>query len=297
MRLPPLIGFDVDGTIAEADHRVSPAVAAVLRRLTPAGIAGVLVTGRTERATLRLAADLGFTAPQISCNGAMVTRPGGERLWLKSMPPADAAYAVDTAVAAGTQPNVWTADAWYVEEVSEFSELLTDLLGEAPRVEPLAEVIAREAVVKVMIGATPARLDEVGLERVIPGMTRSMPVFLEAAPAGATKQEAVTWLLGFLGIDPVQCWGCGDGGNDVGWLGLMGRVIAPASARAEVKALATQVVDGTTGVAALVEEALALGDVPAGLNNVPEALCTDGHSAGAPPAVAENVPPRVPNRP
>ena len=257
--LPKLIAFDVDGTIDGADHALSGRTVAALQRLAGLGIAGVIVTGRTERAALRVVRQVGFSAPQVSTNGALVTDPvTGERLWYKSMDPADARLAVKAARRAGASPNVWSADAWYADEDSPTNRLLTVLVGEPPIIQPLDEVIEQQAIVKVMLGGEPTLLDNAGLTGVIPGMARSMPEFFEAAPIGAGKQEAVAFLLGRLGINRRDVWGFGDGGNDAGWLSLVGRVFAPANARPEVKALAEQVIGrhDRDGVAEFLEQAL-----------------------------------------
>ena len=257
--LPELIAVDVDGTIAGADHVPSARTVAALRRLAGCGIAGVIVTGRSERSVLRLADELGFTAPQISCNGALITVPAThERIWQRSMAPADARRAVAAAHRAGATPCVWSADAWYTDEDTPGSRLLTTILEEPPVMGPLDDVIAQVAVVKVMIAGEPDTLDASGLAGVIPGMERSMSWFFEAAPAGAGKKEAMEFLLDHLHVDPQAAWGFGDGGNDVGWLGLLGRVFAPENARDEVKAMADQVIGhhASDGVAEFLERTL-----------------------------------------
>ena len=259
MSRPKLVALDVDGTITGADHAVSQRTVASLRRLSDLGIAGVIVSGRTERAVLRLAGQVGFEAPQVSTNGALVTdATTGQRLWSKAMDPDDVRTAVAAARRAGVSPNVWTADAWYADEDSASNRLLVTLVGEAPVRQALDEVIAQQAIVKVMLGGTPAQLDASGLAGVIPGLERSMPQFFEAAPVGATKQEAVGFLLERLGIDASQVWGFGDGGNDIGWLGLVGRVFVPDNAQAAVKVLADQVIGraDNDGVAEFLDEAL-----------------------------------------
>lgn len=230
---PALVAMDVDGTIAGADHVLSEHTQDVLRRLAPAGVAGVIITGRAERSAVEIARSVGFTAPVVSCNGALVTDPvTSKRLWMLHMDPADARQAVQTARECGCGATVWTADAWYVEARSSTSDLLTVLLGEEPRQRPLDEVIGSEPVVKVMMGGDPALLDAQGpvIEACIPGMVRSMNQLYEAGPAGATKREALAFVLLTLGIPPEAVWGFGDSDNDIGWLSLLGKAIAPGNA-------------------------------------------------------------------
>jgi Cof subfamily protein (haloacid dehalogenase superfamily) len=242
---PALVALDVDGTITDADHALSELTLAVLSRLRTAGVTGVIVTGRAERSAVEIARSVGFTAPVVSCNGALVTDPvTSERLWLRHMDPVVALRAVRTARKLRCDATVWTADAWYVEAPSSTSELLAVLLGEQPRLRPLEAVIAGEEVVKVMLGGDPALLDALGsvIEARVPGMVRSMRQLYEVAPVGATKREALVFVLQTLAIAPEAAWGFGDSGNDVGWMSLLGRAIAPANAFPGVLELADVVI-------------------------------------------------------
>lgn len=105
-------------------------------------------------------------------------------------------------------------------------------------------MIAAEPVVKVMLGGDPALLDALGsvIEARVPGMVRSMRQLYEVAPVGATKSEALVFVLQTLGIAPEAAWGFGDSGNDVGWMSLLGRAIAPANAFPGVLELADVVI-------------------------------------------------------
>jgi Cof subfamily protein (haloacid dehalogenase superfamily) len=246
MRLTPaLIASDIDGTLDGADHKLSARTVEVLSQLGAYGVEFVIVTGRSERSALGTARSLGLTAPVICCNGALVTDPvSGQRLQVNSMSVADAQRAVNIARGCGADPLVWTADAWYAERDSAASRLLTLLLDEGPISRPLDEVIAAEPVVKIMVGGDPALLDAEAdtISTALPGMERSMHEYFEAAPAGASKQEAMAFVLHLLGVSPADAWGFGDGGNDIGWLSGLGRKIAPANARPAVLALADEVI-------------------------------------------------------
>jgi len=66
-----------------------------------------------------------------------------------------------------------------------------------------------------------------------------MSTFFEAAPAGASKAEALHRVLARLRVEPHACLGVGDGDNDVTWLSLVGEPVAVANARPAVKRVAT----------------------------------------------------------
>ncbi|MFV0406230.1 MAG: HAD family hydrolase [Propioniciclava sp.] len=242
---PLAVATDVDGTLAGADHQVSRRTQEVVRRLGVRGIPVLLVTGRTELATLRLARLMALTAPVISCNGAVVTDPVTEdRLQVQPMAAAAARAACATAERSGLNPVLFTLDGLWAAHRSAETEVLATLLAEPVRVGPLAPVIASSTVVKLMIGGDPSALDDASpdLRRAIPGLERSMPQFLEAAPTGASKRESLSWVLDRLGIPLRSCVGFGDGGNDVQWLASVGRPVAMANARPAVLAVADEVI-------------------------------------------------------
>lgn len=243
---PRLIAMDMDGTVAGADHMPSSFTEQVLSRLTPLGIKGVIVTGRSERSALGTSRSAGLTGPVISANGAMVTEPStGERLWFQRFEPDAARHAVEVAGRLGANPMVWAPEQWFVEREDENTAILTDILEQEPTMLAFDEVIANNPVVKIMLGGSRELLDEIGpeLEAEVPGMTRSMDQYYESAPPHATKAEALEFILDRLGISFDQVWGFADGGNDVGWMSLItGRRLAMANARPEVKDVASEII-------------------------------------------------------
>ncbi|MGC2635513.1 MAG: HAD hydrolase family protein, partial [Candidatus Cybelea sp.] len=58
-----LVAFDVDGTLVGRDLSIAKPVRESIERMTQAGVAGCLVTGRMYRATIPFARELGFDAP------------------------------------------------------------------------------------------------------------------------------------------------------------------------------------------------------------------------------------------
>jgi len=252
-----LIATDVDGTLARDDHLVSERSLAAFGRLAAHGVAGVIVTGRTEEAALATARAAGLTAPVVSCNGALVTDPAtGRRLWVKSMDPAQAARVVGLIREVGAQPTVWTPDAIWADGPGVGSDLQGALNKTVIRYGPVDEVVAAEPIVEIMAGGEPALLDRVAPElEARAGLLRSMDRLSEIAPPGAAKEDAVAFLLGHLGVAHEDAWGFGDGENDVAWLALMGRVLVPANGFPGPKAIAHEIIgsNNENGVAEYLE--------------------------------------------
>jgi HAD superfamily hydrolase (TIGR01484 family) len=245
MTRPRLIALDIDGTITGSDHILSEFTTRTLRRLDPAGIAGMVVTGRPEWSAVRVSRSASFHAPVIACNGALITDPDtGRRLWEEHVEPADAQAVLEVARSCGAVTTVWTPDAWYTDHDAPTNAILQVMLEREPMTCPLEKVIAGEVVLKVVIGGEPALLDRMAptIEATAPGMMRSMEMFYEAGPANATKQDAMAHVLGLLDIDREDAWGFGDSDHDQGWMSLLGRAVAPANAFPSVLAIADEVI-------------------------------------------------------
>jgi Cof subfamily protein (haloacid dehalogenase superfamily) len=253
--------MDIDGTLAGVDHRLTRRTSHAVRRLDAAGIAAILITGRTEQSAVTLARSLAITAPVIAANGALITDPvTGERLRVARMASSEVRATCAAAARFDLQPIVFTPDAAWTDRQSSLTHMLADVLGHEVGVRSLDDAALIDATIKVMVAGPPDRLDEVSssLVSALPRLRRSMPEFFEAAPAGASKRDSLAQVLSFLGIDPARCVGIGDGDNDLEWLDLVGRAVAVANARPRVIELADEVIGhhDREGVADFLERAL-----------------------------------------
>lgn len=239
---PAALVADVDGTIAGADHLVSPRTLDALAAMERRGVPVILATGRSEANALAIARAAGLRTPVLACNGALVVDPwSGERLRMRCVPEAEVATMIDLHRRTGVALTWWTPDCIYVSSRRLRDELA--MLGDdgievrpAPQTPP-------DDVLKIMLSATPPELDAIGdlVVSALPRVTRSLPTFWELSAPDADKWAALTWLLDRLQIDPEQVLGIGDGGNDVRWLSQIGRPVAMANAHPLVHEVATAV--------------------------------------------------------
>jgi Cof subfamily protein (haloacid dehalogenase superfamily) len=231
--------LDVDGTIAGADHAVSPRTRAAMAAVDAAGVPVVLATGRSRGSVLDLARAVGLTVPQVSCNGAVVTDPRtGEDLRLRTMPDDETAAFVELAARTGRALTWWTPRDIHVtsEELARWMHAFghTDVHVVAP---PTA---TPQDVVKAMIYGSRQELDDAGpwVASLAPRATRSMDYFWEISAQDASKWEAVAFVFDRLGVDPAGATGLGDGGNDVVWMERIGNPVSMGDARPEARAAA-----------------------------------------------------------
>ncbi|KAE8763046.1 HAD family hydrolase [Georgenia thermotolerans] len=255
------IAFDVDGTLAGADHRVSPRSLRALAALDEAGIAPIIVTGRIVGAATEILAGAGVDGFAIASNGAVaVDTRLAEPLHTAVMTAADVEAVVAFGLAAGVEPLVFTATDMVVAEGSIAYPYLVDVHpDEVTRMVPLADLPC-EGVTKAMLFGAAERLDEIdaAVRAAFPRVVRSMDNVFELGPAGADKWVALRAILRRLDVAPEHVAGLGDGENDVPWLGQVGWPVAMANARPPVKAVARLEIGhhGEDAAAAFVEALL-----------------------------------------
>lgn len=264
-----VLAADMDGTLAGADHRVTPRTLAALERAEQNGLRVVLVTGRAYPTALAVWRTAGLCAPIITCGGALTLQP-------PSMAVLDsrvvAPEAVDRALNLGRLLDVtvslWTREGIWVSREGRPRDVLEAVNQLPVRVlagDPAAPLpYGPQPVLKIMFGAPPSHMDRVqqaiaaGLGSALT-VVRSMAEFMEATAPGVSKEGALLAVLERLGLRPEQVIAVGDGENDIGMLRTAGLGVAPVSGMAAVKQAADLVIGhhDEEGVARFLEDLLA----------------------------------------
>ena len=257
--------MDVDGTLASSDHALSERTRRAVARLQAYGLAGIIVTGRTERSAVATASACGLVAPVISAGGAVTTDPVTlERLLVSGWPPSGAWRVAEVAWQWGCQPLLWTIEHPYAEVESPYVELLRRVVGEQVKITLFKDLIASKDIIKVTAAGSPELLDEVGhhMEGVVPELKRSTPEFYDAPPPGSSKKEALDRVLASLDVRHDECVGIADGDTDIEWMAGLGHPVAVANASSGVLGIATEVIGDHSddGVARYLEETLLRAD-------------------------------------
>lgn len=238
----PAMAFDVDGTLAGTDARVSPRAIAALSALSAAGIEPIIITGRNFPIASQPLLDAGHHGIAIACNGAIVGNTETGEL-LHAAPFSDELLSrwIETSREFGLVVVFSCKDTLIMEKVIEDSPFSRD--GYAVfKVEerPLEEVPGNEVYDAMFAHYDTDYLDQLApeLQKRFPGIYRSMDNFFELVADGEGKDRALALVAAKRGWKMENIVGFGDGGNDVAWLSAIGWPIAMENARPEVKAVA-----------------------------------------------------------
>jgi hypothetical protein len=244
-----LLVFDLDGTLLDSDHRLSPETYAALGKLSRSCWITV-ATGRSLASATPFIFTLGTTSPAILYNGAVVYDFLAGRALLERR------LSVDEARVALTIAREFPVD---VEVYRELEDPTVYVERITPRVErflakeglPAREVGDLHAFLnfsplKLLVLGNPAVLPglEGALWEGVPGVTvvRSELEYLEVLPRGSSKGTALRWLCAYLGIPLEEVVAVGDQLNDLEMLRYSGVGVAMAHGPAELRRAADLVI-------------------------------------------------------
>ncbi len=247
------MALDIDGTLVDAEQRISPEVVKAVGAVGAAGVPLVLVSGRSVLAMAEVIDALGLAdGESVASNGAVTfgyhpvevrsvvtfdARPAVELL-LAELP--DALVAVEV-VGKGYRVNRRFPDG----ELSgrAWIESVDNLVS-----EPVTRVVIRDP--NSSVDDFLALAESLGLQgtNYFVGYT----AWLDLAPEGVSKASALQQIASSLDVSRSDVLAIGDGRNDLELLEWAGRGVAMGQAPDEVKAVA----DAVTGT--LAEDGAAL---------------------------------------
>ena len=251
-----LAALDMDGTLLNTDHELTPYTRRVLERCAAAGKLIVLSTGRC-RSELRQYLDaLPGIAYVIGENGASIYDPsGGEALLQMTMNDQDVQAIFDAVRDLDALPQVFIGNQSYMRRFDadvlrrcHILDFMGVFLDTAVLVDDVA-ALCREhpgEIEKVNLYFTGpdekqrwlARLAGRGL-----AVSGSIGVGCECSPVGADKGTGLRALCAAIGLPIEQTLAVGDGGNDLDLMTAAGFSVAMANAIEPVKTLAHAITD------------------------------------------------------
>jgi len=221
--------MDLDGTLIDADERLSPVVIEAVRAATcvvPVAIA----SGREPDDVVRFARKLGLEGPQISDNGARVVDPIAGRT-LVEMP-------LDPGVARRIIDDLEERELrFFAVDDGRMARSRAEI--RRWRVTIIAAHTITRAAARELAGAYRNVPDVSATPSMDGGGTRS---YINFNPAGVNKGRGLVRYARMVDIDPAGVVAVGDSGNDIDMFEAAGTGVAMGNARDDVKRAADHVV-------------------------------------------------------
>jgi Cof subfamily protein (haloacid dehalogenase superfamily) len=283
-----LLALDLDGTLLSDRLEIHPLDRAAVEAAIDAGVAVVLVTGRTFASARPYAQTLGLRGPMINFHGAIIRDLETAQVLYRCELGVEAQRRVlEYAEARDWHVNAYVDDEIYTARVRPEADLYSRVAGVAYRVVgPLSRWVHAGASKMVIVepdeGQVPGRIRELaawldGEARV----TRSLPWFIDVVNPAVSKAAALASVAERLDVAQSEVCAIGDNLNDLEMLRWAGVGVAMGSAPPEVRA-AADLVSGTpleAGVAQAVSRLIFDGRL--------ESLLQDGKGSGLDARVKE----------
>ncbi len=257
-----LIAVDLDGTLLNSQHQITPRTERALRRAMGREVQVAIATGKTFLAAKWIIRQLDLRSPGVYVQGLVICGPTGEVLHSRTLDPEIVQQV--TALGESQQIQVLGYSGSRVvmsKRDDEFADTLVAHHEPRPEVVgPLSRIAYGMPLNKLMVICPEQEMGEVRsiLSEHVQGratLVLSSPLMLEILPVGASKGAGLTWVLDHLGIDPQAVLALGDAENDIEMLRLAGVSVAVANVMQVTKDAADVVVasNDEDGVAEAVE--------------------------------------------
>lgn len=261
-----IIALDMDGTLLNSQHQISPRTKEVITQAREQGIKVVLASGRPIAGIRRQLAELGISSDQdFVChfNGAVVENVGtGEIVNHKMITGAGAKKVARLAKELGVNTHAFSPiHGLITPKISEFTEVEANINGIEINVFDFEQLDDDHPINKVMIVDQPELLDN-AIKNLPKDLyeefmvLRSAPWFLEFLNPEANKGTGIKMIADYLGVPAEQVMCVGDAENDHHMLKYAGMGVAMGNATPETKALADYITltNDEDGVAYVIEK-------------------------------------------
>jgi hypothetical protein len=239
-----LIVADLDGTLLNSNHVVSPFTERVIREAIARGVLFTVATGKTFPSTPEIIRLFDIRIPVICGNGTQVFAPGGTLLHKDPIPRDYAIEAVRMAQAWGFRSIAYTEMGLLAEGWDANVQELVDHHEPAPEIVSDLEAALRndhKPYKLVLMNQDPEKVTrfQTELERRFAGRAQvlrsGLVTLVEVMPSGITKGTALTFILDYLGLLPQQTMCFGDNCNDLDMIQRAGIGVAMGHAPEAVR--------------------------------------------------------------
>lgn len=262
-----MIVLDIDGTLFNTKHEITPITKAALTEAQKRGYIVVLSSGRPSIGMYKVAGELelGKYGSYISAfNGGEIQKmSSNEVVFNNPLSVEDQHELFDMAHKYGTNIMTFDKNLIVTQDDDEYIHYEAASNGmNLDQVEDFKKIVNFSSV-KCLITAPPEKIAEVFPKMVAEygdcyNIATSAPFFIECTKKGVDKGNGLRHLGEILGIQLEEMIACGDGLNDLSMLKIVGLSVAMGNASDRVKEVCDYVTSSNDedGIAHVVEKFL-----------------------------------------
>ncbi|MDO4436244.1 MAG: Cof-type HAD-IIB family hydrolase [Cardiobacteriaceae bacterium] len=229
---------DIDGTLINSQHQISPRTLLAIRQVLGLGIPFTLVSARPPKAITPFTREIGGKQALIAFNGALILDDAGKALYSVTLPDDDVAR-LEALLERNpaVSPNYYAGQEWYSPNPENF---WTQQEGEITHLQASPKPQHLSGVHKILVMGEAEEI--LALEQMLKPqfphlhIHRSKPTYLEIVSPEATKAKALDFMAKRLGISAEHIMAFGDNFNDLDMLHYAGLGVVMGNAPDEIKA-------------------------------------------------------------
>ena len=244
-----LIALDLDGTLLNSNHQISPKTLQALKKVMNSGIQIMIATGKTPISAVEVKKQLGIETWGVFTQGLTILDPTDEVADETVLPDNLSREATMLLEKLHNQFEfvIYNRNGIYTLSPSSFDAFLTAHHEPHPvAMEKSDRLFSQLPFQKILIQGERSNLDRLELELTDTFGSSVDFVFshhdvLEILPAGTSKGGGVAWVLNKLGIKSEELMAFGDGDNDIEMLALAGIGVAMGNGTSGTKSASNYV--------------------------------------------------------
>lgn len=243
-----LLATDIDGTLLNSQHQLTPRTEEALKKVIQQGILVILATGKTRSSALDTIQRLNLDTPGVYSQGLMIYNADGTIRHQQSLDNHISEKIIRYAETNQCSLLAYSDDQIYTSERDDYTDIVIRYHEPIPQaVGPLMALLSQRPFNKFMFVSEPEHITHIRdeLTPLIQGqatLTQALTNMLEVLPAGASKGAGLKRLLDDLNMNPQDVLAIGDGENDIEMIQLAGIGVAVANAMPKLKAVADYIV-------------------------------------------------------
>lgn len=277
-----LIATDIDGTLLNSQHKISPRTKKALKDALAQGVKVMFATGKTYTSAVPFFKELGITTPGVFNQGTSVHNADGSVRYQQSLSPDLLRTIIPYVESRGYCVVVYSGQKLLIKKPDTRADIYEQYHEPKPEViGSLTNALETTAFNKLIIAGDDAKAARAmfwQMQQMI-GKTAMLtfagiPNQFEILPLGVSKGKTTAALCKELGIPAENVLGIGDAENDTDLIQFAGIGVAMGNAPDAIKAIANHVV-GTSdedGLADAIERFVLVAPIAVPVVPVAEAV-------------------------
>lgn len=236
-----IVFSDIDGTLLNSEHKVTPHTQSAIRQLQDRDIPFVIVSARSPSAIYPILKEYEFNCPIISYSGGLILDEDRNVLYHKGIPKENAQKIIDFIEKQRWDMSwgVYSLDEWIVKDKTDPRIVSEENVVKAQSIQGTVDSVTDPEVNKILCICNPKQtlMIEQTLKKAFPScsIVKSSDVLLEIMENGITKAAAVERLCEIWGVPVEETIAFGDNYNDVEMLETVGTGVLMGNAPEELK--------------------------------------------------------------